>query len=194
MRIGEEVSTWATLPEECYTPTKQKPWQGIWCGDYAGHGCEFLVVMQPDDWKPLPERAAWAMRTREREGSVSSTGSWSTAPTEAAGTLSGDENEPETADDLEDSVATLNGAYHEQSCELRARQVAAEEDEKIYQGRIEAVKLTGDPNIPRGEYTFIAPDIGPNGLIRVATEDIFKGARVIKSVGHIAANGFRDGE
>lgn len=194
MRIGEDVSTWATLPEECYTPTKQKPWQGIWCGDYAGHGCEFLVVMQPDDPKPLPERAEWAMRAREREGSVSSTGSWSTAPTEAAGTFSGDENEPETADDLEDSVATLQGAYHEQSSELRARQIAAEEDEKIYQGRIEAVKLTGDPNIPRGEYTFIAPDIGPNGLLRVATEDIFKGARVIKSCGHIAANGFRDGE
>lgn len=35
MRIGEDISTWATLPEECYTPTAQKPWQGIWCGDYG---------------------------------------------------------------------------------------------------------------------------------------------------------------
>lgn len=35
MRIGEDISTWATLPEECYTPTTQKPWQGIWCGDYG---------------------------------------------------------------------------------------------------------------------------------------------------------------
>ena len=68
-----------------------------------------------------------------------------------------------------------------------------EQDEDPYHGRIEAIKLTGDPNIPRGEYTFIAPDIGPNGLIRVATEEMFKGARIVKSVGHIAARGFREG-
>jgi hypothetical protein len=55
MRIGEDITTYATLPEECYTPTPQKPWQGIWCGDYAGHGCEFLVVTQPDEPRPLPE-------------------------------------------------------------------------------------------------------------------------------------------
>lgn len=192
MRVGEDISTWATLPEECYTPTPQKPWQGIWCGDYAGHGCEFLVVMQPDDPKPLPERAEWALRAREREGSVSSTGSWSTAPTDAA--LSGDEDEPETADDLEDSVATLQEAFHGQESASPAPEVSTGEDEAVYHGRIEAVKLTGDPNIPRGEYTFIAPDIGPGGLLRVASEDIFKGARIVKSVGHIAANGFRDGE
>ncbi|CAO2657130.1 Nn.00g032560.m01.CDS01 [Neocucurbitaria sp. VM-36] len=189
MRIGEDISTWATLPEECYTPTPQKPWQGIWCGDYAGHGCEFLAIMQPDDPRPLPERAEWALRARERDGSVSSAGSWSTAPTDAA--LSGDEDEPQTADDLEDSVATLQAALHERDSISTANDLA-EEDETVYQGRIEAVKLTGDPNIPRGQYTFIAPDIGPSGLLRVATEDIFKGARIVKSVGHIAANGFRD--
>ncbi|KAF1842285.1 uncharacterized protein K460DRAFT_358914 [Cucurbitaria berberidis CBS 394.84] len=190
MRIGEDISTWATLPEEYYTPTAQKPWQGIWCGDYAGHGCEFLVVMQPDDPKPLPERAEWALRAREREGSVSSAGSWTTAPTDAA--LSGDEDGPETADDLEDSVATLQEAFHERDSASPASDLMTEEDETVYHGRIEAVKLTGDPNIPRGEYTFIAPDIGPGGLLRVASEDIFKGARIVKSVGHIAANGFRD--
>ncbi|KAH7402894.1 hypothetical protein BKA66DRAFT_13121 [Pyrenochaeta sp. MPI-SDFR-AT-0127] len=189
MRIGEDVSTWATLPEEFYTPTPKKPWQGIWCGDYAGHGCEFLAIMQPDDPKPLPERAEWALRAREREGSVSSAGSWSTAPDAA---LSGDEDEPETADDLEDSVATLQEAFHETEAGSPAEPMETGEDESIYSGRIEAVKLTGDPNIPRGEYTFIAPDIGPNGLLRVATEDIFKGARIVKSVGHIAARGFRD--
>lgn len=186
--IGEDVSTWATLPEELYTPTPQKPWQGIWCGDYAGHGCEFLAIMQPDDPKPLPERAEWALRAREREGSVSSAGSWSTAPD---GAHSGDEDEPETADDLEDSVATLQGAFHERQARSLDL-IQTDEDESIYSGRIEAVKLTGDPNIPRGEYTFIAPDIGPNGLLRVATEDIFKGARIVKCVGHIAARGFRD--
>jgi hypothetical protein len=189
MRIGEDVTTWATLPEECYTPTPQKPWQGIWCGDYAGHGCEFLVVMQPDerDAKPLPEKALWAMRAREREGSVSSEGSWTTAPTDAAS----EDGEVESADDLEDSVATLQEAFHEQS--VPEHGYVAGHDDTVYRGRIEAVKLTGDPNIPRGEYTFIAPDIGPNGLIRVAKEEIFKGARIVRSVGHIAASGFRDG-
>jgi hypothetical protein len=192
MRIGEDISTWATLPEECYTPTAQKPWQGIWCGDYAGHGCEFLVIMQPDNPQPLPERAEWAMRSRERDGSVSSDGSWSTAPTDAV--ASGDEDDDfETADDLEDSVATLQAAFHAASSGSHTEEDVEEQDESVYQGRIEAVKLTGDPNIPRGEYTFIAPDIGQNGLLRVASEDMFKGARIVKSVGHIAARGFRDG-
>ncbi|EAT92540.2 hypothetical protein SNOG_01045 [Parastagonospora nodorum SN15] len=191
MRIGEDISTWATLPEECYTPTAQKPWQGIWCGDYAGHGCEFLVIMQPDNPQPLPERAEWAMRSRERDGSVSSDGSWSTAPTDAV--ASGDEDDDfETADDLEDSVATLQAAFHAASSGSHTEEDVEEQDESVYQGRIEAVKLTGDPNIPRGEYTFIAPDIGQNGLLRVASEDMFKGARIVKSVGHIAARGFRD--
>jgi hypothetical protein len=190
MKIGEDITTFATLPEECYTPTPQKPWQGIWCGDYAGHGCEFLVVTQPDSPRPLPERAEWAMRARERGGSVSSAGSWSTAPTGAA---SGDEDEFATADDLEDSVATLQGAFvpSESGSE---EEVLTGDDNAVYRGRIEAIKLTGDPNIPRGEYTFIAPDIGRDGLIRIATEDIFKGARIVKSVGHIAARGFRDGK
>lgn len=191
MRIGEDITTFATLPEHSYTPTPQKPWQGIWCGDYAGHGCEFLVITQPDDPKPLPERAEWALRSREREGSVSSAGSWSTAPTDAAFS---DDEDIETADDLEDSVATLQEAFNERMSTSPVPPTVPNEDETVYSGRIEAVKLTGDPNIPRGEYTFIAPDIGPNGLLRVATEDIFKGARIVKSVGHIAARGFRDGD
>jgi hypothetical protein len=196
MRIGEDITTFATLPEASYTPTQRKPWQGIWCGDYAGHGCEFLLITQPDEPRPLPERAEWAMRSREREGSVSSAGSWSTAPTDAA--MSSDEEELfETADDLEDSVATLQGAYLDDGSPLdEGADVPTEsdDDDAVYRGRIEAIKLTGDPNIPRGEYTFIAPDIGPNGLIRVATEEMFKGARIVKSVGHIAARGFREGE
>ncbi|XP_014552742.1 hypothetical protein COCVIDRAFT_41123 [Bipolaris victoriae FI3] len=191
MRIGENISTWATLPEECYTPTRQKPWQGIWCGDYAGHGCEFLVVMQPDNPRPLPERAEWALRAAEREESVSSEGSWTTAPTDAA--HSDDEDgQMENADDLEDSVATLQQSYHERASESRGQGDAQQDGDAVYRGRIEAVKLTGDPNIPRGEYTFIAPDIGPNGLLRVASEEIFQGARIVRSVGHIAATGFRD--
>jgi len=192
MRIGEDITTWATLPEESYTPTPQKPWQGIWCGDYAGHGCGFLAIMQPDDPRSLPERAEWALRAREREGSVSSGGSWTTAPPDAASSDDDDDDdEMENADDLEDSVATLQEAYHERSTGSSS---TPQDDDSVYRGRIEAVKLTGDPNIPRGEYTFIAPDIGPNGLLRVANEEIFKGARIVRSVGHIAATGFRDGE
>jgi hypothetical protein len=145
--------------------------------------------MQPDHPKPLPERAEWALRAREREGSVSSDGSWSTAPTNAES-----EGDYETADDLEDSVATLQEAFAGASSEGHVEETNSDEDDSVYHGRIEAVKLTGDPNIPRGEYTFIAPDIGPNGLLRVAAEDMFKGARIVKSVGHIAARGFRDGK
>jgi len=193
MRIGEDITTWATLPEEWYTPTPQKPWQGIWCGDYAGHGCEFLAIMQPDNPKPLPERAEWVMRTREREDSVSSGGSWATAPTDTEG-ADGGEQDMENADDLEDSVATLQQAYHEQDLRSPVSADTTQQNDTIYRGRIEAVKLTGDPNIPRGEYTFIAPDIGPNGLLRIADEEMFKGARIVRSVGHIAATGFRDGE
>jgi hypothetical protein len=212
MRIGEDITTFATLPEECYTPTPRKPWQGIWCGDYAGHGCEFLLITQPDQPRALPERAEWAMRARERGGSVSSAGSWSTAPTDADSSSSSENEDDEymfaTADDLEDSVATLQGADIAAEYDMfsssagpsspgghRCTSPDAQEqqDEDPYHGRIEAIKLTGDPNIPRGEYTFIAPDIGPNGLIRVATEDMFKGARIVKGVGHIAARGFREG-
>ncbi|CBX94687.1 similar to F-box domain protein [Plenodomus lingam JN3] len=203
MRIGEDITTFATLPPSVYTPTAQKPWQGIWCGDYAGHGCEFLVVMQPDDPHPLPERAEWALRARERDGSVSSGESWSTAPTDAdtdADSAYSDqdpelEDGEQSASDLEDSVMTLHGDLQRASSTGAGpvdSSAAGQEDESIYRGRIEAVKLTGDPNIPRGEYTFIAPDIGPAGLLRVAREDIFKGARIVKSVGHIAARGFRD--
>ncbi|KAF2110489.1 F-box domain-containing protein [Lophiotrema nucula] len=196
MRVGEDITTWATLPMESYTPTPQKPWQGIWCGDYAGHGCEFLVIMQPDDPAPLPERAEWVMAAREMEGegSVSSDESWETDPIDVL-----DEEEqfeiihsPESAMDLEDSVATLQATEIEEPPSSTSANFPNDDDEAIYRGRIEAVKLTGDPNIPRGEYTFIAPDIGQGGLIRVATEEMFRGARIVKSVGHIADRGFRE--
>jgi hypothetical protein len=192
MRVGEEVTTWATLPEECYRPTPLKPWQGIWCGDYAGHGCEFLAILQPDEPQPLPEKALWAMRTREREGSISSMDSYTTAPTETEENINAPADPPAlVADQVTIATAaqetTEDGdVFSDPDCVAR--------DELIYRGRIEAIKLTGDPNIPRGEYTFIAPDIGPDGLVRVATEEIFRGARIVKSVGHIAARGFRDGE
>jgi hypothetical protein len=67
-------------------------------------------------------------------------------------------------------------------------------EERVYRGSIEAIKLTGDPNVPRGEYTFISDDISRAGFVRTATEVKFRGARIVKSRGHIAATMFRNGK
>lgn len=138
---NEAIFTYATLDPELYTPTREKPYQGIWVGDYSAHGCEFLLFFQ-----------------RDREPSIFGEG----MDVEAA-------NE----DGHEDEVTT--GGV-------------------IQKGTLNAVKLTGDPNVPRGEVTFTASDIGPRGLVRVAEEDPFKGARIVRSHGHVAGLGFRDGK
>ncbi|KAA8647419.1 uncharacterized protein ATNIH1004_006112 [Aspergillus tanneri] len=124
--LSETLSTYATLDPLLYTPTHEKPYQGIWVGDYSAHGCEFLLFLQ-----------------RDRDGIPS---------------------EPPPSDD---------GIIH--------------------QGGLEAIKLTGDPNVPRGEISFISDDIGDGGLIRVANESLYQGARVVRSRGHVAGLGFRDG-
>jgi hypothetical protein len=59
---------------------------------------------------------------------------------------------------------------------------------------LEGIKLTGDPNIPRGEISFVAEDIGPKGLIGVSQDEEFRGARVVKSKGHIAFQHYTDGK
>ena len=56
-----------------------------------------------------------------------------------------------------------------------------------------AVKLTGDPNVPRGQDTFTA-DLGESGVLRKATEQEFAGVKVVKSWGHIAETNFQNGE
>ncbi|KAK3995287.1 hypothetical protein QBC44DRAFT_320787 [Cladorrhinum sp. PSN332] len=134
----QEVTTYVTLEPELYTPTKDKPFRGIWVGDYSGHGCEFLVLMQPDD-----EGTAGPEITKRKEGES------------------------------------------DEGFEKRKY------EERIYRGTLEAVKLTGDRNVPRGELTFRVDDLGPAGYIRSIERDPFRGARVVKSMGHIANTGFR---
>lgn len=128
---SETLTTFSTLDPVLYTPTKEKPYQGIWVGDYSAHGCEFLLFFQRDH----------------------------------------------------ESVA---------ASQVTSDPTATNRD-IIEQGSLEAVKLTGDHNIPRGEFSFIASDIGPDGFIRMADEEPFKGARIVRSRGHIAGLGFRDG-
>jgi hypothetical protein len=149
VRMGEDVFTFSTLPPECYTPTAEKPYQGIWVGDYAGHGCEFLLILQ---------------------------------------TL-----EPKTRRILSDAGQLLERPSHLVPLPNDSQAVTLEAtDPPGCSGRIEAIKLTGDPNVPRGEYTWISEDIGRRGLIRVAEEETFKGSRIVRSWGHIAAHGFQE--
>ncbi|ROV91510.1 hypothetical protein VMCG_09432 [Cytospora schulzeri] len=63
-------------------------------------------------------------------------------------------------------------------------------DAKRYRGRLEAIKLTGDPNVPRGECTFVAEDLGEEGYVTTVEEHPFRGTRVVKSKGHVAQSGF----
>lgn len=71
---------------------------------------------------------------------------------------------------------------------------ARRRDARVYRGRLEAIKLTGDPNVPRGEYTFLVEDMGPKGLVEILQEEPFKGVRMVKSQGHVAGSGFLDGK
>ncbi|KUJ18728.1 uncharacterized protein LY89DRAFT_503558 [Mollisia scopiformis] len=139
MHIGEEVYTYATLDPKLYTPTEEKPFRGIWVGDYSGHGCEFLLMNQPDNETPFDESSVVR-------------------------------GEDETVEEWE----------------------SRKREERIYRGSLEAIKLTGDPNVPRGEYTFIADDISKKGLVRKANDARFKGARIVQSRGHIAVRMFRN--
>ena len=173
VRLGEEVSTWSTLDPALYTPTPQKPYQGIYVGDYAGHGCEFLLVMHTDKAPDPPEPPVTSMfaaygRARDFVNEV-------TQMNEASETRVEQRPLPQST---RNSMPAGTAVY---------------DDESVFHGALEGIKLTGDPNIPRGEHTFIADDIGPRGLIRYATEQPFSGARVVRSRGHVAARGFVQG-
>lgn len=174
-RLGEDVMTFSTIPEESYTPTKQKPWQGIWVGDYSGHGCEFLVVIQKE------VGCGQGPITASRWSSQSS-----------LTTLASAESVNGTSDVAASEVPlpTIETTVHDGDATLEEE---PPEDGSCW-GKLEAIKLTGDPNVPRGEYTWIAEDIGAKGLLRIAHEQMFKGARVVRSLGHSAAREFRNGK
>ncbi|OTB02968.1 hypothetical protein M426DRAFT_13005 [Hypoxylon sp. CI-4A] len=137
VHFAEEVVTYSTLDPALYTPTAEKPWRGVWVGDYSGHGCEFLLINQPDEEDHKNEKPLVRL-------------------------------EDETEEEFQERF-------------LKKR---------VYRGRLEAIKLTGDANVPRGEYTFVADDLGEDGFIGTAREPPFEGARVVKSKGHIAHMGF----
>ena len=206
VRIGEEVMTFSTLLEESYMPTRDKPWQGIWVGDYSGHGAEFLLVLQRDVASPMtlsrtsstgsipsgmivaadadagvqdPDRVQHLAEATEHQRTV--------VPLGHAGETAG----PSTRQPKEDFAGLYSKQNHGTEDNRDASPDAQASSMAAPSGRLEAIKLTGDVNVPRGEYTWIAEDIGPNGLIRVANEQMFMGARTVKSWGHIAARGYR---
>jgi len=141
LHLGEEVYTYATLEPWLYTPTKEKPYRGIFVGDYSGHGCEFLLMHQPEDGEKFDESKII-------------------------------QQEDETVQEWE----------------------ARKKEERVNRGSLYAIKLTGDPNVPRGEYTFVVDDLSSKGYVRTAAEKPFVGSRIVKSRGHIAARMFRNGE
>ncbi|KAI1371830.1 F-box domain-containing protein [Hypoxylon crocopeplum] len=136
VHFAEEVVTYSTLDPYLYTPTEEKPWRGIWVGDYSGYGCEFLLIHQPDD----------------------------------------EEKDEQPLTRLKD----------ETEAEFKERFM----HERVYRGRLEAIKLTGDANVPRGEYTFAADDLGEDGFLCISQDPPFQGVRMVKSKGHIASLGF----
>ena len=151
VRMGEYLTTYSTISPDLYTPTKEKPWRGIWVGDYGPHGCEFILILQPDDERGFGE----------------------------------EDDDDDDDDDDESSDAS--------SEELQSESQEANHTGIVNKGCLRAIKLTGDPNVPRGEYSFVAQDIGPKGLVRIERQAPYNGCRVVRCEGHVAQTDFTDG-
>jgi hypothetical protein len=161
VHMGEKVTTYGALQPQLYTPTAQKPWRGLWVGDYPGHQYEFLLIHQPDD--EIEEESK------------------------------GPEYHSTNGEPIEGRTAGAVARCPSQ--EVHPASHGLDTDVGIYRGSLEAIKLTGDPNVPRGEYSFRVEDLGPSGLLRVADEEPFAGARVMRAKGQIAEkHGFNDGK
>ena len=199
VRIGEEVSTWSTLLPHLYTPTPSKPYQGIFVGDYASHGCEFLLVMHTDraprhrrDTLDMDEGTTGENNDNDNSDNLRRRNYISTVLAALREQQFIDEEDELTFTDP--AAARKHSTAHSTPAQRATAPNVPDPDGVIHRGALEAVKLTGDVNVPRGEHTFIADDIGEEGLIRIAWEEPFKGARVVRSRGHVAARGFRDGK
>ena len=191
IRMGENVSTFSTLLEESYTPTASKPYQGLFVGDYSAHGCEFLLVMQTDH----PPEVDISRRSSSASGGlpsgvtvtpreISSTNQPSDAPVEESNTTS-----------VQDEVSSEDFVPQTTSNPSSDRPVVEDgttTQPYIPSGRIEAIKLTGDENVPRGECTWFADDIGDAGLVRVVEEEQWRGARIVRSMGQVAAQNHKN--
>ena len=211
VRMGEEVMTFSTLPMETYMPTEEKPYQGIWVGDYSGHGCEFLLVVQREvcsgaalsrrsSTLSLPEGVSLAQldsTPEERDAGIrlifEDDGFVPEAFQNPNPVVAGPSTEdPERMAEPESNYAGISSSKKPliDTAEAIESAQASNADGKSF-GRLEAIKLTGDINVPRGQYTWIAEDIGPKGLLRIGKEQMFTGARIVKSFGRIAGRGFR---
>lgn len=206
VRIGEEVSTWSTLDPALYTPTRQKPYQGLYIGDYAAHGCEFLLVLQTEQ-APRHRRHSLGADNDggDDDGGGARRRNYISAVLAALRERQFMDEEDEADMDhgygSEDGAAgqlhtrhTIDGNHARFPAPGSVAANVEDPDGSVHKGAIEAIKITGDVNVPRGEHTFIADDIGPDGTIRIAHEPPFRGARVVRSRGHVAARGFRDDE
>ncbi|EFX02084.1 f-box domain containing protein [Grosmannia clavigera kw1407] len=144
-RFINNVDTYATIESVYYTPTADKPFQGIFIADYGGHGYELVLIHQPDDHvKSIDE---------------------------------------DTVVDRQ-----LDG---ETEAEYKERRNA-----RIYRGSLEAIKLTGDINVPRGEITFVANDLSATDNsgtdIGIAEAVVPAGVRRICCKGQIADHGYKN--
>ena len=175
MTMGESVSTFSTLLKESYTPTKTKPYQGIWVGDYSAHGCEFLLVMQKDH---APE--VDTVRRASSDSGMLPSGIL-IKPREVSNDTNDKPVEEGSASSTDDEESSEDPAPTQESSQSY-----------IPSGRIEAIKLTGDENVPRGECTWFADDIGDGALVRVGDEERFRGARIVRSMGQVAQSNFRN--